>query len=229
MLAALPAAAFAAWIALAQVNFFYPLLHDAIGIDRTIEVYAPRNRYRQGFEQTSKAERERLFAAIVNAIHKHGDGLRTLVYHDASGRPLGNLLREEEIVHLQDVANLVDRLRPVGLGAVAITCALLIGIRRQRLAAPSIASLLVGLIAMSCAIAGSILILGPVKVFYRLHTLIFPPGHAWFFYYQDSLMSTMMKAPDLFGYIALIWAASTSLLLLALVFAARRAGDRTPD
>jgi len=43
-----------------------------------------------------------------------------------------------------------------------------------------------------------------------LHVLIFPADHQWFFYYQDSLMSTLMKAPDLFAGIAV------QIVLLAL-------------
>src|SRR5690606_5060552 len=49
-----------------------------------------------------------------------------------------------------------------------------------------------------------IFITGPTKVFYWLHEQIFPDEHEWFFYYQDSLMTTLMKAPDLFGFIAVI-------------------------
>jgi hypothetical protein len=36
-----------------------------------------------------------------------------------------------------------------------------------------------------------------------MHILVFPDDHQWFFYYQDSLMSTLMKAPDLFAGIAI--------------------------
>ena len=62
-----------------------------------------------------------------------------------------------------------------------------------------------------------ILITGPTKVFYAGHELIFPSNHQWFFYYEDSLMSTMMKAPALFGPIAcqlLVIAIALWLLLL---------------
>jgi hypothetical protein len=36
-----------------------------------------------------------------------------------------------------------------------------------------------------------------------MHIFVFPDNHQWFFYYQDSLMSTLMKAPDLFAGIAI--------------------------
>jgi hypothetical protein len=51
---------------------------------------------------------------------------------------------------------------------------------------------------------------------------VFPEGHQWFFYYQDSLMSTLMKAPYLFGYIALALLVLTLALLTALLAAASR-------
>jgi hypothetical protein len=217
ILAALLAAAYLAWLALAQANFLYPLWYNGIGIDRTIEIYTPQNRYQQGFEETSKAERSHLFAAIVDAIHNHGRGLRKLVYHDATGRQLGYLLRNPEVTHLQDVARLIDRIRPVGLGAVIVTAALLFVIRRRKAPMPSLILLSLGAIAPLCAIAMTVISIGPIKVFYWLHTHIFPPDHEWFFYYQNSLMSTMMKAPDLFGYIAATWALLTLFLLLILI------------
>jgi uncharacterized protein DUF1461 len=224
VLMALPSAAYLAWLALAQVNFLYPLWHELIGIDRTIETYAPQNRYRHGFEQTTKAERSRLFAGIVDAIQDQGRGLRALVYRDAAGRRLNKLLRAPEIIHLQDVARLVDRLRTGGIAALIVTTLLLILIRWRRLSMPAAKPLLIWTLTPLAALTVTVLLLGPNKVFYRLHPLVFPPAHQWFFYYQDSLMSTMMQAPDLFGYIAVVWAALSMVVLVGLLDLARRAG-----
>jgi hypothetical protein len=47
--------------------------------------------------------------------------------------------------------------------------------------------------------------------FYWLHTVVFPSDHQWFFYYEESLMSTLMKAPYLFAPISIM------LLLFALI------------
>jgi hypothetical protein len=52
---------------------------------------------------------------------------------------------------------------------------------------------------------------GWVEVFYAAHRWIFPDDHQWFFFYQESLMSTMMQAPDLFLYIGI------SMAILALL------------
>jgi hypothetical protein len=70
--------------------------------------------------------------------------------------------------------------------------------------------------------------LGAKKVFYQLHVWIFPEGHQWFFYYQESLMSTLMKAPDLFAGIGIAIFLGAILLfvlmLLALYFLKWRSG-----
>jgi hypothetical protein len=222
LLGAIFASVYLSWLALTQMNFLYPMWHDLIDIDQTIGTYAPQNRYKLGFEQTTKPERSRLFAAVVDAIHNHGKGLEGLSYHDPAGRPLGRLLRKPEIIHLRDVARLIDVMRPVGIGALITTVVLLVVIRRRRLVMPPISLLLLYLLLPLGAIAIGLLFIGPVKIFYWLHTLVFPPGHQWFFYYQDSLMSTMMKAPDLFGYIGLSWAALSLLLLIAFLTVVKR-------
>jgi len=73
------------------------------------------------------------------------------------------------------------------------------------------------LILLSC---GALLLIGPEAIFNQLHIWIFPENHQWFFYYEESLMSTMMKAPDLFAYIAgmlsLLSLLLTTLLIVVL-------------
>lgn len=206
------AALFLAWHGLAQMNFLYPFWYEVIGIEEDIAIYGPENRYRHDFEVTTKAERIRLFSEMVNAIHHQGRGLETLVYHDPDGRSVATLLTRPEIVHLQDVSRLIDRLNSVGWGALLGVLVLMGLMLLQKLTMPSMRALLLTALSGVGLIVLSILLIGPVKVFYRLHTWVFPEGHPWFFYYQDSLMTTMMKAPDLFGYIAL------SLVLVTLGF-----------
>lgn len=60
--------------------------------------------------------------------------------------------------------------------------------------------------------AVGVLLAGAKKFFYWLHTIVFPADHQWFFYYEESLMSTLMKAPALFAPISIL------LILLGLVF-----------
>ena len=213
LLAALPAALLASWQLLASADFLYPLWYEVIGIDRTIAEYGPKNRYREHFEDTTREERRRLFAALVAAVHDGGQGLETLTYHDAWGRPVAPLLRPPEITHLRDVSRLVDGLYRLGEGAVVIWILALVWLWRLRLPPPPLGRYLAGLGLAAAVLALGVIAVGAKKVFYTTHTLIFPSGHQWFFYYEESLMTMLMKAPDLFAAIAAEW-----LLLTALVY-----------
>lgn len=211
------AALWLAWQSLVQVDFLYPVWYDTIGIERTIATYGPRNRFRHQFEHTSRAERIRLFAAIVEAIHQQGTGLANLTYHAPDGRPIAPLLTPPEIVHLQDVARLVAWLSGVGLLAMLAWPLLLAMLWWQRVTMPPLSHLLLTVVGLLATVGVTILVLGPVRVFYALHTWIFPPGHQWFFYYEDSLMTLLMKAPEIFGYITLTLATLALLLFLVLL------------
>lgn len=202
---------FCTWQLLSSINFAYPALYDMIGIDKTIAVYGPQNRFKKDMVLTTRGERIRLFSAIVDAINNDGKGLSTIRYQEQNGRSIDVLLREPEVVHLQDVANLLSVLRNFSFIVLVIT-AMLIGVlywRRIQILRVRYAFLAVGLLT----IAGVLISIayGTKKLFYKWHVLVFPDGHQWFFYYQDSLMSTMMKAPVLFGYIAAL------IMALALV------------
>lgn len=214
----LGSALFLAWQLLAHMNFLYPLWYENLDIDQVIATYGPQNRHRSRFEDTTKAERTRLFAAIVKAIHNHGRDLDTLIYHDPAGRPIAALLTESEITHLQDVAHLLESLLPWGQNATLLLPLLVSILLWQKRNKPPVTKILLGLaISLSTAVS-LILILGPVEVFYNLHTRLFPEDHRWFFYYQDSLMTMLMKAPVIFGYIAVSLATLTLLLTVGIVF-----------
>jgi len=191
-------------------------------LGESIDQYAPRNRYRHRFEETTEAERVRLFAAIVKAIHQQGEGLDTLIYHTPQGEPIAPLLREAEVIHLKDVARLIDRLLPAGLTATLLFVAVTAWLLARRPHRPPLRK--VGWHALLIATLLLLLLfaVGPTKVFYALHVWIFPAGHKWFFYYQESLMSTMMRAPLLFGYIAALWVGVTLLFTALLLLPLRR-------
>lgn len=193
-----------AWHLLAQVNFGYALAHPLLDIQQHIETFGPDNRYKEGFGETSPEEHKALFAAIIDGIQHSGQGLRDIQYQGPDGVP-GRLLREPEVVHLQDVAMLVDALYLAGILAGAL--GLLLGwiAYRRRLKPPQPGRVLAGFgvgLGVACAVLA---VMGPVEVFYGLHDLVFPPDHTWYFYYEDSLMTTLMKAPDLFGFIGALW------------------------
>ena len=222
----LPAAALAAlwlaWRGLALVDFAYPVLYEAIDVHGHIETFAPQNRYKADFGTTTREERLRLFGEIVAAIHASGEGLAELRYHRPDGQVIDTLLREPEVGHLQDVATLVDRIAPIGWLAVAWTAIHLLLIQLFGWRMASLMRLLGASLLAVAAGVGVVLLIGARRVFYWLHDLVFPPDHPWFFYYQDSLMSTMMKAPDLFGAIAAILLLLGLLLYTGVLLLARR-------
>ncbi len=209
------------WVVLAKVDFAYPLLHDYAGIGANIERYGPLNPLRPHFEQTTREDRIQLFHGIVEGIHHQGDGLASLLYHDRNGQPLNTLLTEAEITHLIDVANLIDKAKVAAVVALILWGILLALLLRNRQQLPSVKQLLVGLLGLGVVVAG-ILALGAEKVFYQFHVWIFPEGHQWFFYYEESLMSMMMKAPDLFGYIAIMLVVLAVIIHVGLLWTYKR-------
>nr|WP_240901402.1 DUF1461 domain-containing protein [Thioalkalivibrio sp. XN279] len=122
------------------------------------------------------------------------------------------MFRAPEVGHLQDVAHLVGRIAPVGWLAVAWVGLHLGLIRLRRWRVPPLRRLLGASLLATAAGTVAVFLVGPRKLFQWFHEVAFPPDHPWFFYYQDSLMSTFMKAPDLFGAIAV------ALVVLALFF-----------
>lgn len=196
------------WHLLAQINFAYPLGYKLLDIEQHIKVFGPENRYKKYFERTTTEEQMTLFEEIVTAVQNRGDGLAQINYTlpDGNHEPL---MRTPEVIHLQDVANLIDLLYWAGLGGGLLWLLLGLIAVKQKFAFPSLKKILLGFILCLSAIAAVTLVIGPTAVFYWLHVQIFPEEHEWFFFYQDSLMTTLMKAPDLFGFIA---------VLLVLVF-----------
>ena len=170
-----------AWLLLAQANYLYGFFHDHIGIAETIEQYGPQNRFKDGFETTDKAQRIELFSEIVQAVHNGGEGL--------------------EIIHLQDVARLIDATRFLTVAIALVWIVWTIAKIVRRVPFPSLSEQLGKVFVIAALIAILLAIFGFETVFYQFHIWLFPADHQWFFYYEDSLMSTMMQAPVLFAYI----------------------------
>ena len=205
------AAALLAWHLLAQGSFGFALAYPALNINEHIEHFGPQNRYKSGFGDTDKAEHLRLFGEIADSIQKDGEGLASITYTGPEGEPT-LLMRPPEVLHLQDVAHLVTFFYQTGLIAAVLLVLLSAYTLWRRPRPPRVRSVLL-VLAITLA-AGAILLwsLGPKTVFYRLHEWVFPPDHPWFFYYQDSLMTTLMKAPDLFGFIGALLLALTLVI-----------------
>lgn len=210
-----------AWQSLRMVDFAYPLLYDTLSIGEHIDHWAPQNRYRRGFETTTREQRLGLFAAISEAVHHQGAGLASLQYRDDRGRT-HQLLRQPEIIHLRSVARLIDGLFIAGyvaLGGLLISIAMM---RATGTPVPRLSRVFLWAGAVTAAATVLTLAIGPTRVFYTAHTWVFPPGEQWYFTYPESLMTTLMKAPDLFGGIAVLLVAATLIWFALLMAAARR-------
>ncbi len=198
------------WHLMAQIDFAYPLGYKLLQLDASIATHAAENVQKNDFEATSTAEHWTLFSQIVNSIQSSGTGLREISYTSRNGSPAA-LLNEKEIIHLQDVANIVEKLYATGLVALALWTALIFSARLRGVKPPSTKEILTGFACGTILAVVIVFSIGPKRIFYWFHTVAFPDGHQWYFYYHESLMAALMKAPDIFAYIAV-------LLLACIVF-----------
>lgn len=209
------------WWMLTPLDFGYRAAYRLLDIDAHIQEFSPQNIYRQGYEKTTEQQRFSHFTAIVKAINADGKGLAKITYENGES-PAPTLLREPEVVHLQDVAELVSGFHVAG----PLMCLLWLGTaalaKRLRWPQPPARQLVKGTLTLLIMGGALMLAVGPTAVFYWLHTHIFPENHQWFFYYQESLMTTLMKAPDLFGFIAVLWAALGMAIIAIAMLLERR-------
>ena len=140
------------------------------------------------------------FGAIVDSIQNKGVGLAEIRYQ--AKEKTHTLLHKAEVIHLQDVANLIEWLnRFLFFSFILWLMILLYQFKKpfDYTTKQAFSAIVIGSVLLSLPI----FVFGAEKVFYQFHIWVFPDDHQWFFYYQDSLMATMMKAPDIFAYIAL--------------------------
>ena len=216
------------WQILSSANFLFGNIYDRNNLEQHINQFAPQNRNKDDFASTSRSERIRIFTEISGAINSGGKGLDEILYTRSSVGKLEKFLVEEELNHLQDVANLVERLKPVG--AIVATILMIFYIfcwyymisRQKYLWRPN--GLLVSafqIILLATATVGLVFIIGPQKVFYQLHEWAFTENAQWFFYYQDSLMTTLM--PEIvFADIAVLLGIVTVTLWFFITLVLRR-------
>lgn len=198
-----------AWWLYARIDYSYPLWYDVLNIDRHIAEYAPHNARKPGFAQLPPEQHYEAFAQISRAVHDNGRGLAGIQYQAPDGRGIA-LLDHDERVHLEDVARL---LRWGGYASlVALLGWLPLALALARAGLPGWRARLGGAVLVAAPVVLWLLISGPKAVFYQLHIWMFPPENPWFFYWEESLMSTLMKAPYLFGGIAVVLAVATVLV-----------------
>jgi hypothetical protein len=211
------------WWLHAELNYGYAQWYDWLNLRAQIAEFGPQNRYILGFDTLTPLAHQTAFNAIAQSVHAGGAGLAEIRFTDVYGVSKA-LLREPEVVHLQDVAILMGHLREALLWIAAST-ALGLWLLRHRI--EEIRWRWQGglLLLALLAIALLLVVAGFDAVFYQLHVWVFPAGHEWFFYYEDSLMSTMMKAPDLFAGIGASMAA-LGLGLFAVMLALLKRADK---
>lgn len=206
---------FLAWQLTASLGYSYPFWYQHYGIKSAIERFSPQNTLRRGFETTTTETHHALFQQIADSVHRGGQGLSDLVYTNSETDTTIPLLRAPEIAHLQDVALLISRLESIAWWAVGVFLISLL-IIRWRAWQVSVRECL-GLSALLALLLSAYVgMIGLKPAFHQLHEWLFTSGAPWFFYYQESLMSTLMYAPFLFYGIGM-QIAFFSLLFIALI------------
>ena len=220
-LALLVSCLYVSWQVLSQANFLYDQIYEYNDLEAHVNEFAPLNRNdKESFALTSKTERVRVFNDIVREINTGGGGLGSITFTPQGADVTTTFLIEAERDHLQDVANLVSGLKPIG----AVIASLLMAFygfcwyykisRYQYFWRPSsvfVSLFQIGAVAALCvAITFSI---GPQQTFYLLHQWAFSDKAQWYFYFQDSLMTTLM--PEVvFSNIAIMIGAITIIIWL---------------
>lgn len=203
------------WQLSKSANFFYDVWYQTLDINDVVVKHVPKNTQgKRDFPRNDTSLHSQKFADIVGAIHQQGDGLTTISYVNKQGLSQ-KLLTKSEVQHLQDVANLIDSLKTLWwlnllllIAFIYFYCAKCVLQSRYKALAiilriPNVKQKLFAITVLALLIVISFISWGFTEIFYYLHTVVFPENHQWFFYYNDSLMATLMKAPDIFAAIAI--------------------------
>ena len=199
------------WQVNKSANFFYEFWYSKLNIEQTVKTYVPQNTQgKRDFASTDTEQHFKSFNEIVYEINNNGAGLAKLSYQNKDKKEK-LLLTTAEIIHLQDVSDLVNTLRSVSVINLLLLLTIIVIVYRFKQPKPHIKEQYMAIALPSTSLLIMFSIFGFTDIFYYLHTLVFPDNHQWFFYYQESLMSSLMKAPDLFAGIGL------SLVLIAFI------------
>ncbi len=200
-----------------SADFFYGFWYQQLNIEQTITSYVPDNTFdKKDYADTSTEQRVDNFSEIVTAIHNNGKNLAQLSYVNKN-QQTKTLLTTAEIIHLEDVSHLIQKLTLVSVGNFCILLLLSGVIYHQKLNLPKRKDQLLAVVLPSLLLLILFIVFGFTELFYYLHTVVFPDNHQWFFYYQESLMSSLMKAPDLFAGISVILTV-TALIIYAVIY-----------
>ena len=223
---------YVSWQILSQVNFLYGAIYQHNNLEAHINEFASLNRNnKESFARTTNEERIRVFNDIAYEINSGGAGLSKISYTYPGSEAPTIFLIDEEKDHLLDVANLVGKLKPVG-AAVATLLIIFYGVcwyykvsQFRYLWRPSgVISSLLKILSITALLVGATYLIGPQKTFYLLHEWAFSDKAQWYFYFEDSLMTTLM--PEVvFANIAVLLTLITLCTWLLAHFVLRRLLD----
>lgn len=210
------------WYAWSQNNFLFSQLYEYNQLEEHIQKYAPQNRNRNDFETTTKDEQVRIFGEIVDSINNNGFGLEDIVYRTDSGEIIDKFLTKDEVDHLNDVSGLIKNANKANIYLMAILAALILfcwiyKVRKAKYFWKPISVFaaffnMIVIIAVGCS---AVFAIGPQNVFYILHEWFFANKAQWHFYFQDSLMTTLLPEP-IFGSIAVLLVTTAFLFWIIL-------------
>ena len=187
-------------------------------IESHIAEFAPQNRQnRINFELTSKNERIRIVGKILRTVNSKGVGLETIKYFNTDGVPVNLFLTLAEVEHLKDVSVLVHLMNSIAFILIIIFIIIFSLAWRYKTTTPSLLMLTCSMVGFVIIATGCIIFIGPQIVFNELHEWVFADKSEWHFYYQDSLMTTLLKAPDTFATMAILMTA-IALIFWLLIF-----------
>jgi len=199
------------WQVNKSTNFFYSFWYQQLSIEQTITNYVPDNTFgKQDYIETTTQQRIDNFAGIVHEIHNNGEELSSLSYVNKN-QEVKKLLTQAEIIHLKDVSLLINKLTLFSAGNFIVLFIILGVIFKKKLCLPTTKDQFISVVFPCLLLILLFIFFGFTELFYYLHTVVFPDEHQWFFYYQESLMSSLMKAPDLFAGIAV------TLMVIAII------------
>lgn len=191
---------YVSWQVLSQVNFLYSSIYHHNDLEAHINEFAPLNRNnKESFARTTNEERIRVFNDIAYEVNSGGAGLSKISYTYPGSEAPTIFLIDEEKDHLLDVANLVGKLKPIG-AAVATLLIIFYSVcwyykvsQYRYLWRPTgVISSLLKILSITALLVGATYLIGPQKTFYLLHEWAFSDKAQWYFYFEDSLMTTLM-------------------------------------
>jgi hypothetical protein len=207
------ASIFLSWQAFSLVDFGYSALYPLLNVPEMSKKYPPSNPdiNKRMFIFTEKSEHERLFGEIAHSINNKGVGLEDIKFQIPQTEQTFTLLNDEEILHLQDVANVVTWFKLSSYFFICLAVLSFILMIKNRVTPVRLRYAIPFTFGFIGAAVVAILLIGAKPVFYFLHEIVFKENK-WFFFYQESLMTVVMHAPDIFAWISGI------LVVMALVF-----------